>query len=50
MVMVVIVAGVVVSSVVMSLSSGELLSSGSLCLGVKVLDLGLTENAIKCQL
>jgi hypothetical protein len=41
-VMVVVVAGVVVRS---GLSLGELLGSGSLGLGVQVLDLGLTENA-----
>lgn len=42
MVVVVIVAGVVVGSL---LSLGELLGSGSLGLGVQVLNLGLTEDA-----
>jgi hypothetical protein len=40
--MVVVVARVVVRS---GLSLGELLGSGSLGLGVQILDLGLTENA-----
>lgn len=40
----VVVSGVVVASVVV-LGSSELLSSGSLSLGVKVLNLGLTEDA-----
>jgi hypothetical protein len=42
----VIVARVVVSGVVVLLLSSELLGSGSLSLGVEILDLGLTEDAI----
>ena len=42
----VVVARVVVTSVVVRLSSGKLLSSGSLSLGVKVLNLSLTEDAV----
>ena len=40
----VIVARVVVSGVVMLLLSSELLGSGSLSLGVEILDLSLTED------
>ena len=43
-IMVVIVAGVVVG---LSLGAGDLLSSRGLGLGVQVLDLSLTEDAIK---
>jgi hypothetical protein len=41
----VVVASVVVTGVVVSLRGSELLSGGSLGLGVEVLDLSLTENA-----
>jgi hypothetical protein len=44
-VVIVIMARVIVSGVVVSLSSSELLGSRSLSLGVKVLNLGLTEDA-----
>lgn len=43
----VIVARVVVSSVVVGLGSSKLLGSGSLGLGVEILDLSLTENTVK---
>jgi hypothetical protein len=43
-IMVMIVAGVVVG---LSLSAGDLLGSGRLRLGVQVLDLSLTEDAVK---
>jgi hypothetical protein len=46
MVVVVVMAGVIVSSVVVGLGS-DLLGSGSLSLRVKVLNLGLTENAVR---
>jgi hypothetical protein len=42
----VIVAGVVVSRVVVCLGSSQLLSSGSLGLGVEILNLGLTKDTI----
>jgi hypothetical protein len=45
----VIVARVVVSGVVMLLLSSELLGSGSLSLGVEILDLGLTEDTLQKQ-
>jgi nitrogen fixation/metabolism regulation signal transduction histidine kinase len=48
-VMGVIVARVVVSGVVMLLLSSELLGSGSLSLGVEILDLGLTEDTLQKQ-
>jgi len=41
----VIVTRVVMSSVVVRFSSSKLLGSGSLSLGVQILDLGLAENA-----
>jgi hypothetical protein len=44
-VVVVIVARMIMSGVVVSLSSSELLGSRSLSLGVKILNLGLTEDA-----
>jgi hypothetical protein len=47
----VIVAGVIVSGVVVLLLSSELLSGGSLSLGVEIFNLGLakdTENAVNC--
>jgi hypothetical protein len=40
----VIVAGVVMSRVIVGLSSSQLLSSGSLSLRVEILNLGLTED------
>lgn len=43
----VIMARVVVSSVVVGFSGGELLGSRCLSLGVQVLNLGLTEDAVK---
>jgi hypothetical protein len=42
-----IMARVVVSGVVVLLLSGELLGSGSLSLGIEILNFGLTENTIK---
>jgi hypothetical protein len=39
-------AGVVVSRVVVGLGSSQLLSSGSLGLGIEIFDLGLTEDAL----
>lgn len=48
MVVVVVVTGVLASG---GLSSSQLLSSGGLSLGVQVLDLGLTEDAVDmCKL
>lgn len=41
----VVVAGVVMASVVVGVSSCELLGGGCLCLGVEVLNLGLAEDA-----
>jgi len=46
----VVVAGVVVSSVIVGLLSSEGLSSRCLSLGVKILNLGLTEDARGCQI
>ena len=43
----VIVAGVVMSRVVVGLSLSQLLSSGGLGLGVEILDLSLTEDALQ---
>lgn len=41
-------AGVIVTGVVMGVGTAELLGCGGLSLGVKVLDLSLTENTSKC--
>jgi hypothetical protein len=54
-VVVVVVTGVIVSSVVMSsvvvgVSSSQLLGCGSLSLGVKVLNLSLTEDTVEDRL
>jgi hypothetical protein len=43
----VIMAGVVMSRVVVAFGSSQLLSSGSLGLGVEILDLGLSEDAVE---